>query len=370
MLERDLSINHSKSYVMQVGLRTKRSFQFRVGSSFIPRAHVFSYLGVLLDDQLNWGPQICKNRAAMERANAAVFHFASKVGKKPVGAMLKIYQAKSLAIASYGSEIWGHTDIKPLQVAENKFLKRLLSVPQSLSNLVVHEELGVQYLSDSLSLRPIVFWLKCWLNPELTLTHSIIRECMGLEKMSHISWFTHLKESLAEIGRVELFHNPEKITKKDVELVKTSYLALREWKRDERELIKGTIRAFIMIKTTPQTEPYLLGSLSNHEKFLLTRFRTNTLHLLLARPKGFHLGQTLVSCGCDHVSPQDLLHFVFFCNFYSMPRKYFLVPILKRLNFRHVRPALLHLQLLREDCLFFVVGFLKSIIKSRACMDL
>lgn len=64
---------------------------------------------------MQWGPQITEKRGA--RANAAIFNFASKLGNKLIDAMLKVYQAKSLAIASYGSEIWGHTTVTPLQVA-------------------------------------------------------------------------------------------------------------------------------------------------------------------------------------------------------------------------------------------------------------
>lgn len=370
MSDQDLSINHTKSFVMQVGRSSKKVFQFRVGSSLIPQTNAFSYLGVLLDDQLQWGPQIRKNRGAMDRANTAFFNFATKIRRKPIGAMLKVYQAKSLAIASYGSEIWGYNKATSLQVAENKFFKRLLSAPQSLSNMVAHEELGVQFLCDTLALRPIVFWLKCWLNPELTVTHIIIQECITLDKASRIPWLSYIKCSLEEIGRLELYYKPNKITRNDVELVKASYLGLRKGNRDEQELKKDSVRRHIMLKTIPLAEPYLLGSLSTHEKFLLTRFRTHTLHLLLARPKGFHIGQELVPCGCDGLSPQDLLHFMFFCKFYSVPRKHFLVPVLKRMSFRQVRPALLYLQLLKEDCIFFVVGYLKSIIKSRLCIDI
>lgn len=175
-----------------------------------------------MDDQLQCGPQITKIRGALVRANMAIFNFATKLGRKPIGAMLKVYQAKSLATASYGSEIWGHISTNPLQGIENTFLKRLLCAPQSLSNLTVHEELGVQFQCDTLASLPIVFWLKCWLNPELNLNHTIIRECLTLDKALQIPWLNYIKRSLEGIGRVELFYKPETITKQDVEQVKSA----------------------------------------------------------------------------------------------------------------------------------------------------
>lgn len=124
-----------------------------------------------------------------------------------------------------------------------------------------------------------------------------------------------------------------------------------------------------MLKTSPDMEPYLSLPISAYDRFLLTRFRLNLFHLLLAVPRESHKGKVLASCGCDNKSPQDLLHFTFLCKYYEMPISLFLKPILKKLNFRHIRPALFYLQLLNPKCVPFVAVFLKSAMKCRKSLD-
>lgn len=166
---------------MQVGSRPQNKFLFKVGAVPVPVTPCFSYLGVMFDDRVNWAALIKRKVGEVSRANASIFGFASKMGQHPIAAMLKLYQAKSVAIARYGSEIWGYAPVNVLQVVENTFLKRLLSVPRGTSNYVVHEELGVPYLRDTLALCPLSFWLKCWLNVDLNLTQQILREIMSLD---------------------------------------------------------------------------------------------------------------------------------------------------------------------------------------------
>lgn len=192
---------------------------------------------------------------------------------------------------------------------------------------------------------------------------------MSLDNVARIPWLNYIKSSLEGAGRADFFFKPESIVKKDVELISVAFLTSRKLDKEEQELLKPSVRMFLMLKTTPATEPYLMGILSIHERFLLTRFQMNLFHLLLARPKGCSRGQVLAPCGCDGQSPQDLMHFMFLCKFYETPRRHFLVPILKRMNFTQARPVLMYLQLLKEDCIIFIVGYLKSTVKTRACID-
>lgn len=353
---------------MQVGIRPKKRYLFTVGDASVPLTSAFSYLGVLLDDHLSWGPLISRKRGEATRINNAIFNFASKIGKRPVKALLKLYQAKSLATACYGSEIWGYTPLSTLQAVENTFLKRLLGVPGGTANMVVQEELGVQTLSLVISLRPLLFWLKCWLNKELSLNHQILREIMDLDHMLDIPWIKYIKKSCEDLGRPNLFYKPETIVKGDIAFVKNSFTLMKKFSLEESEFRKPSVRRHLMLKTSEGIEHYLTRPFTMYERFLLVRFRLDYFHLLLSVPKGSHRGQVFESCGCDFQSPQDLLHFMFFCKFYARPRTHFLIPIFKKLNYAQVRPALFYLQLLHVDCIPFVLGFLKNAVRLRNSM--
>lgn len=114
-------------------------------------------------------------------------------------------------------------------------------------------------------------------------------------------------------------------------------------------------------------EPYLAFLYNAHDRFLMTRFRLNLLHNLLADPGGFTVSVELNGpCGCDHRSPQDTLHFVLLCPFNLLPRRCFLKDILKKAKFRQVRVALLFLQMAKDALtLFCIVNFLRLAVKLR-----
>lgn len=138
--------------------------------------------------------------------------------------------------------------------------------------------------------------------------------------MLRIPWIKYIKNCCDELGRPDLFLKPDSITKKDEEFVKSNFILLKRLGREESEMGKPSVRRHLLLKTSMGIEPYLARTLTNHERFLLIRFRLDYFHLLLAVPKGSCRGQVLAPCGCNSLSPQDLLHFMFFCKFFTVPR--------------------------------------------------
>lgn len=114
------------------------------------------------------------------------------------------------------------------------------------------------------------------------------------------------------------------------------------------EMGKSTVRNHAMLRSCVGMEPYLAWLPNMQDRFLFTRFRFNLLHHILGIPAGFTESvEQKGPCGCDHRSPQDTLHFVLLCPFYSMPRHRFLVGLLKKAKFRHAKVALLFFKWLK-----------------------
>lgn len=84
--------------------------------------------------------------------------------------------------------------------------------------------------------------------------------------------------------------------------------------REEKELRKPMVRGHVFVKSVLGIESYLSILTNAHDRFLITGFRLNLFHHLLASPPGFvvHV-EVRGPCGCDNRSPQVTLHFVFLC---------------------------------------------------------
>lgn len=230
-----------------------------------------------------------------------------------------------------------------------------------------HEELGVTYIRDKVAVRPLLGWVKIWANPEATFSRQIIVDCLAHDRGLNIPWLKYVKEVLGRIGCQELFHKPTEITSQDKVRAKNELLKYVTALREDAEGGKQTVRDYTLMRTCGGIEPYLCLLYNAQDRFLLTRFRFNLLHHILADPAGFTVSTELKGvCGCDNRSPQDTLHFVLLGPFYSLPRCCFLKSILKKAKLRQPRVALVFLQMAKDNLtLFCIVNFLRLAVKLR-----
>lgn len=145
-----------------------------------------------------------------------------------------------------------------------------------------------------------------------------------------------------------MYSLPHNLKKEDVKWVKLHFQNLLEAERETVELGKPMVRSLFQLSSTLAMEPYLKYVTKPYHRFLLIRFRFNLIHLVLGSQSKWGSPENLPLCTCDCFSIQDTLHLVMLCEHYLVARKKFLVPILKKLNFVQVRPALLHLQMLNS----------------------
>ena len=88
----------------------------------------------------------------------------------------------------YGAEVWGHIKSSAIQTAENVFCRKLLGVSQSTPAFMIHQELGLQFISDVIAIKPLLLWVKVWLRPECVLNKLIIKDILALDKGPSIDW--------------------------------------------------------------------------------------------------------------------------------------------------------------------------------------
>lgn len=362
----DLNVNFSKSHTMIIGSKPRRPKMHHCEGNEIARVTTFTYLVVLFDDRSTWVPQKKAKRNVMARSTLAVLDFARRLGAKPIQVLLNIYRAKCIAISNYGSEIWGYREVKDIQIVENKFLRNLLSLPQSTPSYIVHQEAGVGFVSDLIGVAPLLKWIAIWINPELEMNSEIMRNCLALDRASSIPWLSYVKRLAMQLGRPELFNSPDKLMKEDILWAKKTYLHVAHMEKEARELKKPMVRAYQLLKTSCAIKPYLNVVTNPNHCFLLVRFRFNQLHFLLAEPQGWRRVEDLGTCTCDNFSTQDTLHFVLFCEHFLHSCQRFILPILRGKGFLQAKPALIYLQMLTNVWeIFNIVSFLTAAVRTR-----
>lgn len=227
--------------------------------------------------------------------------------------------------------------------------------------------MGLGYVTDLLRVAPLICWLKTWLNPEITLNHLILWDCVSLDKASCVPWLAYVKSMFGKIEHPDLFNSPERIKKEDVKWIKSHFLNILMMEREELELKKPLVRAHFLTLTSLSIEPHLRLVTKPFHRWLLTRFCFNLIHLTLGTSPGWGKPENLGPCQCDNFSPQDTMHFIMFCEYYSDIRKKFLLPFLRDKGSLQVRPALLYLQMLSNTRdIFHIASFLVAAVRHKS----
>lgn len=212
----------------------------------------------------------------------------------------------------YGAELWGISNCKVIHQEENRFLRRLLTLPISAANYIDHKELGLQYLEDLIRVRPGLLWLSIWKNPESAITRDIILDCLSLDEGLQIPWISYVKTVYSHIRMESFCRDPSTCVSLSKRSMTEAFFQLEEpqWLRSLQTC--PTVIRYLGLYNIDDITNYLWTAYSRWERSLLFRFRSGTVKYLLCFPLAYTQHLDSISCPCDDVSKQTMLHFIFF----------------------------------------------------------
>lgn len=189
------------------------------------------------------------------------------------------------------------------------------------------------------------------------------------EKGRDIPWLAAVRDSLNSMN----LHDMRGLNKKFLqEALYDKYHSARY----EKEFSKSSVARYMYLEDARCSfshlpSSYLLKNIGCWERGLLFRLRAGTLKFLLCFPLRFNVNLDEMPCPCDNRGNQPMLHFLFFCNFYQIYTKWFLIPFFKKTAILDYKAAYTEILKLEEDDLVFRMGsFLKAAVRSRASMSI
>ena len=77
----------------------------------------------------------------------------------PVDIQCELFEKIVLPILLYGSEVWGYTNVLPIEVFYRKFLRIVLFLNKSCANCIVYGEVGKLPLYTFIEKRMLSYWV-------------------------------------------------------------------------------------------------------------------------------------------------------------------------------------------------------------------
>ena len=314
-----LNINYkkTKSMVFSKGNNIKK-INLTINSNNIENTKEVKYLGISINSKnCSFMPTLSD---LSSKANKAIYPLLSKIPIKlaPVKTMLKLFDTCITPILLYGSEVWGpfmnhdwkKWDNTQIEKTHTQFLKRLLGVNRSTTNVLVRSELGRHALQDKVATRNINYINYIHKKDKHSLVkQAAVYESFHMERNSLYSLFKKYEQSFTNQDINSL--SKQKLSKSVREEFDT------QWKIQIATFPKAD--SYRLFKNNVKYENYLTDIRNRKQRVSFSKYRLSD-HCLMVE-KGRHIKPIIPRnerfCPSCPTEVEDEIHFITQCTAYN-----------------------------------------------------
>lgn len=347
-----LKLNKPKSKIMCFGKkkssRIKATYAWYIDGEELGKVKSYQYLGLDVDDRMNWGKHIQKLLVKVKTACGGLLRFYYYYGGHMIHKLLEAYDAKVANMILYGAGIWGgmvsQTNLRKIQTMENVFLRSALGLPRGSPTAAVYLETGRLEILDKIVQQRIIIHLRLIRREESTLSAMAVNEAkgsIGSELGKPFEGMSLLRNDMAQVG-IDL----EWALDKEVEfhVVKCAVKAAIADRAKIRNIDKihkmSSLSTYVMIHEPREgMANYLKVMKTQVYRTLFTKARLNVLPIGI-RGKRLDIDMGPTYCNCNIGGQEDVQHFILVCSHYKAPRKKWLKPLILTNNLCQLRPSL------------------------------
>jgi hypothetical protein len=305
-----IKFNQSKSNVVHYRKKgSKRTdFAFRLGNISLSVINQYKYLGLYLDENLNFNTTAKFLGDAGNRALGAIINKYKMLNGFGFHTFKKLFESGVCSILDYGAEIWGFKNFKEIEIIQNKAARVYLGVHRFAPLPALHGDLGWMSCLTRRKVTMFRYWNRLMQMDSYRLPKILfnwMREQVGG------SWVQDMKLLFEEINMIEHFENLEEINLNNV-TKKLQEVADNIWLDNVQN--KPKLRTYKLFKHVYESEPYVLCFLDREKRSYVAQLRSGILPLQVevGRWNGIPIEErTCLLCNLGLV--EDECHFLFEC---------------------------------------------------------
>ena len=227
-----------------------------------------------------------------------------------------------LPILLYGSEIWGHEDIKQIEVFHRKFLRTLLNVNKCTPDCMVYGETGRGLILNHVKCRMVNFWSRILRGKERKYSYVLLKFISVIHKDEHLdytsTWLKFIEDTLNQTGLSFIWLGQNTgMGQNNTSMLKSRLndMFCQEWR--EAVWSNRICTNYRIFKGDHAFENYLL-TLNKKDAFTLCKFRCRS-HRLPVNKGRFnastpHNDMQYTLCLSSDIG--DEFHYIFVCPFF------------------------------------------------------
>ena len=307
-------VNISKTKILHFRPKSTISstFEFKLGRTVLNYSSSYKYLGLILDDHLDFNKSAELLSDAAGRALGSVINMFKNNGNLGFKTFTKLFESCITPILDYCSGVWGFRNFQCCETIQNRAMRFYLGVNRFCPNQAVSGDMGWEPTINKRKLNMLRLWNRLVDLPNDRITKKIF---LWDHSVNRNNWCSDVKKLFGEIQQIDCFNN---ITSCNLNSAKHIIFENTKITWSQTIIDKPKLRTYVLFKENFHVEKYVLFNLTRTERSLMAQFRSGTLplHIELGRYINLPVNERICIC-CNQNLVEDESHFMFVCQMYN-----------------------------------------------------
>ena len=289
-----------------------------MGDSDIDRCSFYKYLGVYIDENLNFKKHDeMISKAAFRALGALIFKFKT-MGNMGFDTFTKLFESNVVPILDYGSEIVGYASMPKCEQVQFRAMKSFLGTSRLTPHPMVEGDMG--WIPGHI--RRVGNMIRFWNRVQKLDRERLPKAAMDWELETDGKWSSFLKGKLDSIDKIDQMEDRSTIDLQEVQNGLFHNYKTIDWPTKVRS--KPKLRTYLSWAPEFGTKRYVKLNLSRAQRSILARLRGGVTKLRIetgrfTRPK--LPVEERVCLVCNNGAVENEEHFLVDCVQFSNTRK-------------------------------------------------
>lgn len=310
-----ITVNETKSNIMHFRnpKKKKSCFNFKFGNTKLDIISKYKYLGILLDENLNFKSCVETLSEAGGRALSAIigkFHTYKNI---TYNVYTKLYDATVWPILEYCASVWSYKKhVKPDQI-QNRAIRYYLGVHKNAPILGIQADMGWITPEFKYYLAMFRYWNRLINMDSSRLTRRMFE--YNMQYFTESNWCGKMNNVFSKIGLNDHFISGTEVNLNSVKNKLIDQMNI-EWQTNVP--MKPKLRTYSFIKSYIEPEPYVTEFIPKFKRSLLAQLRIGILPLNIEIGRYYRVDLDDRVCTlCNMNEIEDEIHFLVSCSSYT-----------------------------------------------------
>ena len=272
-----MRVNVSKTKIVhfRTTKQPRTTFQFNLNNETVECVDKYKYLGIILDEHLNFNVTASVLASSANRALGSIYTRFNKLKGLGLNTFTTLFNSGIAPILDYCAGIWGSQKHEQIDTVQNRAIRFFLGVHKFAPNLAINGDMGWVSSGNRRNIEMFRYSNRIIKMDPNRITKTVFTWDV-VKRRSVGSWNSDILKLFSSLNMGNIYHNLMEV---NLTLVKEKLLdtQMHQWETNIVQVPK--LRTYCTFKRIFSVEPYVYKVVNRAHRSILAQFRNGILPL-------------------------------------------------------------------------------------------